>query len=118
VRDLAGAHREPGEYDVLTEREMIEQRLQIGRERVVVITARGLAGLAEPPAVIADAAISVLEQHPLLALPGVAVERISVDQDDRLAGAMVVVVDLNVSTVFASDLYERHLWWSFLMNVT
>jgi hypothetical protein len=33
---LAGAHREAGEDDILVEREMVEQRLQIARERVVV----------------------------------------------------------------------------------
>jgi hypothetical protein len=63
---LAGAHREAGEHDVLVEREMVEQRLEIGRERVVVESRRRLARIAEPPPVIADAAVSVREQHSLL----------------------------------------------------
>jgi hypothetical protein len=41
----------------------------------------------------------VLEQHSLLTLPGVAVERIAVNQNDRLSVAMVVVVDLNIRAV-------------------
>src|ERR1700693_5080520 len=49
---------------------MVEQRLQIARERVVVIAARRLTGLAEAPTVIGDAAVSVREEHPLLPLPG------------------------------------------------
>lgn len=96
---LAGAHREAGEDDILVEREMVEQRLQTARERVIVIAARRLTGLADAPTVIADAAVSVLEQHPLLTLPGVAVTRVAVDQDDRLAGPVVVVVDLDVGGV-------------------
>ena len=87
---------------------MVQQRLEIGGERVVVVARRGLAGLAEAAAVVADAAVAVREQHPLLALPRVAVERVAVDQDDRLAGAVVVVVDLDVGAVLGSDLDEWH----------
>jgi len=87
---------------------MVEQCLEIACERVVVIAARRLAGLAEPAAVIGDAAVSVLEEHPLLALPGVAVQRVAVDQDDRLAGAVIVVVDFDVGGVLRSDFDEWH----------
>src|ERR1700693_2380902 len=108
---------------------MVEQRLQIARERVVVIATRRLTGLAEASTVIGDAAVSVGEQHPLLTLPGVAVERIAVNQDDRLAGPVVGVVDLDVGGVLSSDFDEWHgaflsrlrpLWvrWSMPVMIT
>jgi len=69
---LAGAHREPGEDDVLGQREVVEKRLQVGGERVVVETGRRLARQAEAAAVVADAAVARFEQHAFLALPRVA----------------------------------------------
>jgi hypothetical protein len=111
---LAGAHREAGEDDILVEREMVEQRLQIARERVVVIAARRLAGQAEAAAVIADAAVSVREQHPLLALPRVAVQRVAVDQHDRLAAAVVLVVNLDRGLVLGSNSDARHVQAPFV----
>ena len=64
--------------------------------------------MAEAAAVIADAAEAAFDQHPLLPLPRVPVERVPVDQDDRLAGAVVVVVDLDVGTVLGPNLDEWH----------
>src|SRR3954470_23728252 len=107
-RDLAGSHREAGEHDVLVQGEMVEQRFQVAREGVVVEAGARLARLPEAAPVIADAAILRGEQRPLLAFPRVAVEWIAVDQDDRYAGAMVVVVDVDVGAVLAADLDEWH----------
>jgi hypothetical protein len=93
---------------VLIECEVVQQRLEIGRERVVVEPRRRLARFAEPAPVVGDAAVSIREQHSLLALPGVAVKRVAVDQDNRLAGPVVVVVDLDVGGVLRSDFDEWH----------
>src|SRR5690606_40695702 len=54
--------------------------LEIGREGVVVVAGGGLRGPAEPAAVVADAAVPGGQQGALLALPGVAVQRVAVDQ--------------------------------------
>ena len=46
-------------------------------------------------AVVGDRAVAGVEQCALLTLPGVAVERVAMDQHDRLAGAVVLVIELN-----------------------
>ena len=87
---------------------MFEQRVQVGRERVVVVAHGRLARAAEPAAVIADTAVAGGEQHALLSLPRVTVERVAVDQNDGAPGAVVVVMDLNVGLVLSSDFDEWH----------
>jgi hypothetical protein len=105
--DLAGAHREADQSDV-GQIEVLQQRDQVGREGVVVVAHRRLARAAEPATVIADAAIAGGEQLSLLALPRVAVERIAMNQHDRLAAAVVLVVDLDRGVVLGSNSYAGH----------
>jgi hypothetical protein len=71
--DLAGAHRETCQHDVV-EPQVLEQRVEVAGERVVVVADGRLARAAEPAPVVADHAVAGGEQHPLLALPRVAVE--------------------------------------------
>ena len=59
-----------------SEVEVLEQRVQVGGEGVVVVADGRLARAAEAAAVVADAAVAGGEQLALLALPGVAVERV------------------------------------------
>jgi hypothetical protein len=49
-----------------------------------------------------------LQQHALLLLPGVTVERIAVDEHDRLAAAVVLVVELDVGAVLLADCDGGH----------
>src|SRR5205807_6132433 len=49
-----------------------------------------------------------VQQDVLLLFPRVAVERVPVDEHDRLAGSMVLVVDLNVCVVFLTDGQSGH----------
>jgi len=56
---------------------------------VVVVTDRGLAGLPEAAAVICDDPVPGREQDALLLLPRMPVERVAVDQHDRLPGSVV-----------------------------
>src|SRR5439155_11989819 len=105
--DLAGAHGEP-DQDHVVEVEVFDQRVQVGGEGVVVVPDGGLAGPAEPAAVVGDHAISGGQQNPVLPLPGVAVERVPVDEHDRLALAVVLVVDVDVGAVFGADLDVGH----------
>src|SRR5262249_24585541 len=102
--DLTGSHREADEHDVLIAGEMVQQRLEIRCERVVVVTGRRLARVPESAPVIRDAAIALSKERTLLTLPGGPVERIPVDQNDGLAGAAIGVVKLDVGTVFGSNI--------------
>jgi hypothetical protein len=49
----------------------------------VVVPHGGLAGPAEPAAVVSDHTISGGRQNPLLPLPGMAVEPVPVNEHDR-----------------------------------
>src|SRR6185437_1341683 len=105
--DLPGAHREPGEHDVI-ELQVLEQRVEVGGKGVVVVADGRLAGTAEPPSVVADDSVAVGQQRTLLALPRVAVQRIAVDKDDRRTGAVVLVVDLDWCVVLRPYCDARH----------
>src|SRR6476660_7361905 len=90
ARDLAGAHRETDENHI-AEVEVLNQRVQICSEGVVVVADGRLTRAAEAAAVITDHSIAVCEQIALLAFPRVAIQRVTVDQHDRLSGAVVLV---------------------------
>jgi hypothetical protein len=66
------------------------------------------AGLAEPAPVICDHTVTGLQQHRDLLVPGAAAERAAVDQHDGQAGAMILVVDLDVGAVLSSDFDKWH----------
>ena len=74
----------------------------------VVVVARGrLAGFAEASAVVGDDPVTRIQQDGQLLLPGSTAQRVSVDQDNRFARAMVFVVKLHVARIFSSD---RNVW--------
>jgi hypothetical protein len=81
--------------DNVAEVQLVQQGLEVGGERVVVVTDRGLAGVPEPTAVVGDHTLTGIEEHGDLLLPGVAVEGIAVDQHHGLPRAMVLVVELD-----------------------
>jgi hypothetical protein len=108
---LAGAHREADEHDVV-KAELLEQRVEVGGEGVVVVARGGPAGVAEAAPVVPDDAAAGAEKLGLLTLPRVGVERIAVDQDDRHAAAVVLVVNLDVAVVLAADTDVGH--WALL----
>src|SRR5207302_10068601 len=91
TRHFAAPHRETGEREIL-QLELRHELVQVLRERVVVIAAGGLTGPAEPAAVIGDDAVTRGQQRRDLLLPGSAGQRISVDQDYRVSGAVIFVV--------------------------
>ena len=82
----------PGVADI----QVVQQGIEVGGEGVVVIPGCRLAGLAEPAPVVGDDPVPGLEQGRDLLVPGAAAERIAVDQHHRLAGAMILVMDLDV----------------------
>src|SRR5262249_29621037 len=81
---------------------------QVGGEGVVVVTDGRLARLAEAAPVVADHPVAGGEKVGLLFLPRVPFQRVAVDEDDRLAGTVVVVVELDVGAVLGSDGDVRH----------
>ena len=107
-RHLAGPHREPDQDDA-PEIQALEQVVQVGGEGVVVVADRGSAGTAEPSAVVGDHAEAPRQQHPFLALPRAPVQRVPVHQHDGFAAAVVLVVDLDRSTVLRPDCDPRHV---------
>jgi hypothetical protein len=100
--DLPGAHRVPDKYGV-AQVEVFEQGIEVGGEGVVVIPGCRLTGLAEPPPVVGDDPVPGVKQDLDLLVPGAAAERVTVDQHDGLAGAVVLVVDLDVGVVLLAD---------------
>jgi hypothetical protein len=82
---------------------VFQQGVQVGGEGVVVVAGSRLAGLAEPAPVIGDHPVPGVQQHRDLLVPGPAAERVPVDQHHRLAGAVILVVDLDVGAVFPAD---------------
>jgi len=94
--------------DGVAQVEVFHQGVQVSGEGVVVVAGRRLAGLAEPAPVIGDDPVPGVQQHWDLLIPGTAAERVAVDQHDGLAGAMILVVDLDVGVVLLSDSYCGH----------
>ena len=105
--DLPGAHGVPDQHGV-AQVEVLQQGVQVGGEGVVVVADGRLAGLAEPAPVVGDHPVPGLQQHRDLLVPGAAAERVPVDQHHRLAGAVILVVDLDVCVVFLSDSHCGH----------
>jgi glutamate synthase domain-containing protein 3 len=65
-------------------------------EGVVVVAGSWLAGVAETAAVISNDALAGGEEDGNLFLPGGAAERISVDENDGIAGAVVLIIKVDV----------------------
>ena len=84
------------DQDGVAQVEVLQQAVQVGGEGVVVVAGGGLAGLAEPAPVVGDDPVAGLQQGRDLLVPGAAAERVAVDQHHRLAGAMILVIDLDV----------------------
>ena len=95
---------------------MLDQRLQIASEGVVVVAEGRLTRPAEAAAVVRDHSISIGEQLPLLAFPRVAIQRIAMDQNDRAAAPVVLVVDLDRGAVLGADGDIRHCFSPFLVR--
>jgi hypothetical protein len=99
--DLAGTHREAAQNDA-GQVQVLQQGGQIGREGVIVVADRRLAGPAEPAAVVRDDPVAGVQKHAMLPLPGVPVERVAVDEHHRLAAAVILVVELDVGAVLGA----------------
>src|SRR5260370_16860535 len=77
--------------------------VQVLGESVVVVARCWLAGFAEPSPVIRDDAVTRFQKARDLLLPGSTAQRISVDQDDGLTRAVVLIVQIHVAGVFLTN---------------
>src|ERR1700736_1940492 len=82
---------------------MVDQFVQVFGEGVVVVACCWLAGFAEPSAVIGDDAVSGAQKNRHLFLPRSTAQWISVNQDNRLTRAVVLIIEIDIVRVFLTD---------------
>jgi hypothetical protein len=88
----------------------VERRDELGEivgVGVHLVAAPGLTRAAMPAAIVRDAAVAARRQEQHLVVPRIGRERPAVTEDDRLAGAPVLEVDLRA--VLDCDSRARHL---------
>src|SRR5436305_6820721 len=73
-----------------------------------VVAIAGLSRASMAAAIVRDDAIAVLEKEQHLRIPVVGRERPAVAEDDGLSAAPVLVVDLDVGSIFFSDCDVGH----------
>ena len=74
-----------------------DQLVKVLCERVVIVACGRLAGLAEASAVVGNDPVTRIQEDGNLLLPGSTAQGVSVDQNNRLARAMVFVIELDVA---------------------
>src|SRR3989449_11473101 len=79
-----------------------------------VMAATGLGGAAMPAPVVGYDAIAMLAEEQHLRVPIIGRQRPAVAEHDGLTFAPVLVIDVDVSSVFFSYGYVRHILFSFL----
>ena len=68
----------------------------------------GLAGLAEASAVVGDYMVACVEQDWELFLPASTAQWVSIDEYDRLAGTMVLVLEINTARILTTNTNVWH----------
>src|SRR6266568_4624000 len=96
--------------------EMCGQRRQVVGVMFHVMAAAGLGGTAMAAPVVGDDAIAVLEEEQHLRVPIIGRQRPAVAEHDGLTFAPVLVIDVDVSSVFFSDSYVWHCNFSFFVS--
>ena len=74
-----------------------------------VMAVARLGGSAVTSSVMCDDAIAVFEEEQQLRVPVIGRERPAVTEDDGLTFAPVLIIDVDVSSVFFTDGYVGHL---------
>src|SRR5437764_4418844 len=87
---------------------MVDELVQVFSKGVVVVAGDGVAGFPETAAVIEDDAMTCGEKHRNLLFPGSTVERISMNQNHRMARTVILIVKLDVRGIFLTDSDVRH----------
>src|SRR5664280_3020094 len=108
ARHFATTHRETDQCEI-AELELRHEFVQVLSEGVVVVAGSWLAGLAESSAVIGDDTVSRRQKRCDLLLPGSATQWISVNKNNRVTRAMVLIIEIDVAGVFRTDRSEWHI---------
>jgi len=80
--------------------------VQVLGEGVVVVARGWLAGLAETSAVIGDDPVTCSQKDRDLLLPRSTAQRISVNKNNRVTRAMVLIIEIDVAGVFRTNRSE------------
>src|SRR5436190_2903073 len=92
---------------------MFSQRGEIVRIMIHVMAAGGLSGSAVTAPIMGDDAKAFADKEKHLCVPIVRRERPAMTENDRLSFAPVLIIDVDVSSVFFSDSYVWHCNFSF-----
>src|SRR2546421_5000640 len=96
---------------------MFGQRREVVGIVIHVMAVAHLAGPAVASSVMGNNAIAVFEEEQHLRVPIVGAERPAVAEHDGLTFAPVLIIDVDVSSVFSSDCYVWHCNFSFLLGI-
>src|SRR5437016_8741716 len=96
---------------------MRRQSRQVVGVMIHVMAPAGLGGAAVTSSVMGNDAIAVFEEEQHLRVPIVGAERPAVAEHDGLTFAPVLIIDVDVSSVFSSDCYVWHCNFSFLLGI-
>src|SRR5207249_3084584 len=94
--------------------EMIGDGLQIVGIMVHVVSAAGLSRATMSTPISCNDAETLADEKKHLRVPIIRRQRPTMAEDDRLSFAPVLIIDVDVSPVFFSDSYVRHILFSFL----
>ena len=89
---FAGPHREAHQRHIV-QVELGEQHIEVSGQRVAVIPDTRPARVAEAAPVVGDDTVPGVQQGRLLLLPRMAIKQVTVNQHDRSARTMVLVVN-------------------------
>src|SRR5438128_1001301 len=96
---------------------MRRQSRQVVGVMIHVMAPAGLGGAAVTSSVMGDDAIAFLEEEQHLRVPIIGRQRPAVAEHDGLTFAPVLIIDVDVSSVFFSGSYVCHCNFSFLLMV-
>src|SRR5256885_10522571 len=82
---------------------MFSQRGEIVSVMIHVMTAAGLGGTSMPATIVRDDAKAFPDKEKHLRIPVVRRKRPTVAEDDRLSAPPVLIIDVDVCSVFFSD---------------
>src|SRR5207249_12079943 len=114
MHHLAAAGR-MADVNRILEVEMIGHGLQIVGIVVHVVSAAGLSRATMSTPISCNDAETFAEEKKHLRIPVIGRQRPAVTEDDGLSFAPVLVIDVDVSSVFFPDSYVWHCVFSFLL---
>src|SRR5207248_3677078 len=112
VHDFAAAGRVADMHRTL-EVEMCGQRGEVVGVMIHVVATADLGGTSMATPVVGDDAIAALEEEQHLRVPIIGRQRPAMAEHDGLTFAPVLIIDVDVGSVFFSDRDVRHMCFPF-----